>query len=223
MLLISRSHSIRDPGSFFFKPEVGYRPRYSLKRFEEALRHVSDHSISTSPLQPIGSLAKTARQVEICIGVITAKRPFQQNLDTTLGSILDNLSKNQRSTISLHVLFAQTNPADHPDYTQPWLSSLADSVLTYEQLEAPMSSITRMERNKDVLRKSLFDYRLTLQWCYEKTDAPWIVILEDDVLAQRDWYEHTMKSLQKIVAWRKHGLIRDWLYLRLFYTEKFLG
>ncbi|KAJ5125361.1 hypothetical protein N7526_007538 [Penicillium atrosanguineum] len=223
LLFTSRSHSARDPGSFFFKPEAGYRPRYSLKRVEEALQHVSDHSISTSPLQPIGSPAKAARHAEICIGVISVKRPFQQNLDTTLGSILDTLSKDQRSTISLHILFAQTNPADHPDYTQPWLSNLADNVFTYEHLGAPMSSIMRLERNRDVRRKSLFDYRLALKSCYEKTEAPWIMILEDDILAQRDWYEHTTKSLQKIVEWRQQGLIRDWLYLRLFYAEKFLG
>lgn len=223
LLLISHSHSARDPGSFFFKPEAGYRPRYSLKRVEEALRHVSDHSISTSPPQSISTSATTARHAEVCIGVITVKRPFQQNLDTTLGSILDTLSEDQRSTIYLHVLFAQTNPADHPDYTQPWLSNLADNVFTYEHLGAPMSSITRLERTRDVHRKSLFDYRLALKLCYEKTKAPWIVILEDDILAQRDWYKHTMNSLQNIVAWREQGLVRDWLYLRLFYTEKFLG
>jgi len=161
--------------------------------------------------------------VDICIGIVTVKRPFQQNLDTTMGSILDTLSKEQRSTLTLQVLFAQTNPADHPDYTQPWVSSIADHVLTYDHLDAPMSAIARLERHRDIHRKSLLDYRLALKSCYEKTDAQWIVILEDDVLAQRGWYENTMESLQKIVDWKQQGRIKDWLYLRLFYTEKFLG
>jgi GR25 family glycosyltransferase involved in LPS biosynthesis len=86
-----------------------------------------------------------------------------------------------------------------------------------------MSAVARLERHRDIHRKSLLDYRLALKSCYDKTDAQWIAILEDDVLAQRDWYENTMKSLQKIVDWRQQGRIRDWLYLRLFYTDKFLG
>jgi hypothetical protein len=223
LLFLSRSRSARDPGSFFFQPEAGYKPHYSLKRVEEALQYISNHSRSELPLQPISSSAKAAKHADICIGVITVKRPFSQSLDTTLGSILDKLSEAQRSTIALQVLFAQTNPAEHPDYAQPWVSNLADDVFTYEHLEAPMSSITRLERNRDIHRKSLFDYRLALKSCYDKTGAQWIVILEDDLLAQRDWYADTMKSLQQIVDWRQQGLIRDWLYLRLFYTEKFLG
>ena len=223
LLLLSRSRSARDPGSYFFLPEAGYRPRYSLTRVEESLRYVSGQNHSTRPLHPISSSAKAAQRVDICIGIITVKRPFQQNLDTAMGSILDTLSKDQRSTIILQVLFAQTNPVDHPDYAQPWVSNIADRVLTYDLLDAPMSAVTRLERHRDIHRKSLLDYRLALKSCFERTNAQWIVILEDDVLAQRDWYENTMKSLQNIVHWRQQGRIRDWLYLRLFYTEKFLG
>lgn len=52
-------------------------------------------------------------------------------------------------------------------------------------------------------------------------------MLEDDVVAQREWYEHTLRSLRTVMIAREeesHRTIKkNWLYLRLFYTEKFLG
>ncbi|KAL3476775.1 hypothetical protein BJX99DRAFT_136553 [Aspergillus californicus] len=224
LLIVYRFRSARDPGSFFFQPEVGYRPQYSLTRIDESLGYLREYNQSFSdPVHPQRNFTSASDNASICVGIVTVRRPLQNNLDTTVASILDNLSDEERSTLSIHVLFALTSPTDHPDYNQPWLPNVVDRVLTYEQLNAPISTIHKYEQRKDIKRKSIIDYTLSLKSCYEDSNAPWIMLLEDDVVAQRAWYNSTMQSLETVQSMRSHGAIKDWLYLRLFYTEKFLG
>ncbi|KAJ5086894.1 hypothetical protein NUU61_008201 [Penicillium alfredii] len=216
--------SAEDPGSHFFQPEKGYQPRYSLTRIEEALRFLATFNLSaTVPAHNNKNGSAVSENIDMCAGIVTVKRPMQQNLDTTVGSILDGLSRDQWSSLELQVLFAQTNLTDHPDYGQPWVANLVDHVLTYDQLNASIDTLRHFEQEKNVQGKSLIDYRLSLEACYYKTDAKWFLMLEDDVVAQKKWYGQTMQSLRKAKEWQEKGKIHDWLYLRLFYTEKFLG
>ncbi|KAI9369305.1 hypothetical protein BJX61DRAFT_161510 [Aspergillus egyptiacus] len=224
LLLLFRFRSARDPGSFFFQPELGYRPEYSLQRIDESLDYLRPYNQSLNdPAHPQRNFTTASDDATICVGIVTVKRPLQQNIDTTVASILDHLSEQERNTISVHVLFALTTPTDHPDYNEPWLANVVDRILTYEQLDAPISLLRQYEQNKDVKRKSIIDYSLSLKSCYEDSNAPWIMMLEDDVVAQRAWYNHTLRSLETIQSWHTSGSIKDWLYVRLFYTEKFLG
>ncbi|KAL2807997.1 hypothetical protein BJX63DRAFT_53780 [Aspergillus granulosus] len=224
LFVVSRFRSARDPGSYFFQPEEGYRPHYSIQRIDESLEYLRPYNQSfNDPDHPARNFTTTSDDATICVGIVTVKRPLQQNIDTTVASILDNLSAEERSTISIHVLFALTSPADHPDYNQPWLPNIVDRVLTYEQLDAPISILRGLEEQKDVKRKSIIDYQLSLKSCYEDSNAPWIMMMEDDVVAQRAWYNRTLESLETIKSWRSRGSIKNWLYVRLFYTEKFLG
>ncbi|PYH99910.1 integral membrane protein [Aspergillus ellipticus CBS 707.79] len=225
LVLLGLCHfwSARDPGSYFFQPNEGYRPEYSVQRIHESLEWLSayNHSDAMGPSLPDISPphAKSA-----CVGIVTVKRPLQQDLDTTVGSILDTLTPEQRAALTVQVLFALSDPSDHPDYNQTWLTNVVDRVLTYDDLaDAPGWIILNLEKKKNIKKKSLIDYRLGLQACYDMTDAPWIIMLEDDVVAQRNWYEHTMRSVQRIEDWHRADAIKDWLYVRLFYTEKFLG
>ncbi|KAL2868763.1 uncharacterized protein BJX67DRAFT_36626 [Aspergillus lucknowensis] len=224
LFIVSRFRSARDPGSYFFRPEEGYRPQYSLQRIDESLEYLRPYNQSfNDPAHPPRNFTAASDDATICVGIVTVKRPLRQNIDITVASILDNLSEQERSTISVHVLFALTSPADHPDYTQPWLPNVVDRVLTYDQLDAPIAVLRRLEEKKDVKRKSIIDYYLSLKSCYEDSNAPWIMMLEDDVVAQRAWYNRTLQSLENIQSWRRSGAIKNWLYVRLFYTEKFLG
>ncbi|KAI9931435.1 hypothetical protein ASPWEDRAFT_25686 [Aspergillus wentii DTO 134E9] len=213
------SNSARDPGSIFFRPSHGYRPEYSAKRVDEALKYVSAFNQSSTH----SNQSLTTEGVEMCIGIVTVKRPLVQNLDVTVGSLLDGLSPEQRSAVSLQVLFAPTNAWTHPDYGQPWVPNIIDRVLTYEDFDAPITDLMRLERKHRIAEKSLVDYRLALNSCYNQTDAPWILMVEDDVVAQKKWYDHTMQSLETIKDGQRRGAIYNWFYLRLFYTEKFLG
>ncbi|OJZ92436.1 hypothetical protein ASPFODRAFT_121089 [Aspergillus luchuensis CBS 106.47] len=223
LIIICHFRSARDPGSFFFQPTEGYRPGYSLQRIHESLEWLSAFNRSDNvPPRPVSHVSPP-REKTACVGIVTVKRPLQQDLDTTVASILDTLSPEQRAALTVQVLFALSKPSDHPDYNQTWLSNVVDHVLTYDDVDAPGYIIMNLEKKNNIKKKSLIDYRLGLQACYDMTDAPWIIMLEDDVVAQRNWYEHTMRSVQQVEDWRRHDTIKDWLYLRLFYTEKFLG
>ncbi|KAI9038329.1 uncharacterized protein KD926_010865 [Aspergillus affinis] len=224
LLIFCRFNSARDPGSAFFQPKVGYRPLYSPQRIEESLQFLSTLNQSAElSAQPARNRSAPIRNVDVCVGIVTVKRPLHQNFDTTIGSILDKLTPEQRSTLAVQVLFALTNATDHPDYQQPWVPNAIDRVLTYDDFGEHRRSLRHLERVGNIKKKSLIDYRLSLQSCYEDTDASWFVMLEDDVLAHKSWYAQTMESLRRIDEWKRNGLVHDWLYLRLFYTEKFLG
>ncbi|PKY04702.1 hypothetical protein P168DRAFT_137697 [Aspergillus campestris IBT 28561] len=222
LLLFCHSNSARDPTSFFFQPDVGYRPQRSLQRIDESIQYLSTFNHSFTPHSTADQTAPTSN-VDLCIGIVTVKRPLQQNLDQTVGSLLDGLTPTQRRRVVLHLLIAEPNPGDHPTYHHPWVSNVVDRVLTYDDVDAPQSTIRRLVRNKLINKKSLIDYKLSLDACYDHTDAPWIMMLEDDVVTQKNWYEPTTRSLDRITEWDERDAVADWLYLRLFYTEKFLG
>jgi hypothetical protein len=216
-------NSSRDPGSYFFDPDEGYRPQYSIHRIQEVLQFLSKVNHSSPVPESLATNSASSTEKTICVGTVTVKRPFLQNLDVTVGSLLDGLSPVQRSGLSLHVLFAHRDPYHHPDYARPWVHSLIDRVLTYDNLNAPLESLIQVEKEKRIGEKSLFDCRLVFESCYRDTDAPWIMMLEDDVLAHRNWYEHTLNAIDTIMSWERQGKIKNWLHLRLFYTEKFIG
>ncbi|KAG2411949.1 hypothetical protein HFD88_009505 [Aspergillus terreus] len=223
LLLYCSFNSARDPGSAFFQPRAGYQPVHSPTRIKESLGYLSSYNATAADLE-LDPHATTTQNASLCVGVVTVRRPLIQTLDMTVGSVLEGLTPDQRSSLALHVLFAVTHPADHPLYQHPWVANVVNRTLTYGWLDdAPLTSLRRLEMSRNYKKKSLIDYRLALQSCYDYTDAPWIMMLEDDVLAQGAWYNHTMRSIQNIEAWKEQGRIRDWLYLRLFYTEKFLG
>lgn len=62
----------------------------------------------------------------------------------------------------------------------------------------------------------MFDYEYLLSKCVD-TGSDWTMIVEDDVLAKQGWYAQATDVLSNIQL-RMQGL--EWLYLRLFYTEK---
>ncbi|KAF7589979.1 hypothetical protein BBP40_003470 [Aspergillus hancockii] len=226
LFFFCRANSARDPGSYFFQPREGYRPEYSFTRIKESLQYLARFNQTAAPPELSSHRTQsTTEHVDLCVGIVTVKRPLQQNIDTTVASLIDGLSKKQRSTISVHVLFALTTPSDHPDYNHPWVTNAIDRVLTYETQNASIDYLKVLERsNKYTPEKSLIDYSLSLRSCYEGTDAPYFLMLEDDVVAQRSWYETTTQAIRKIEEWTHHGTVnKDWLYLRLFWTEKFLG
>lgn len=65
----------------------------------------------------------------------------------------------------------------------------------------------------------MFDYQYLLKKCVD-TGSDWIMIIEDDVLAKEGWYIQATDALRDIqMRMKRH----EWLYLRLFYTEKLFG
>ena len=202
----------RDPTSFFFNPSIGYRRVYSLKRELQADAFIEAANRSTSAIKPQASPS-------ICLGIATVARSKEQYIRRTIGSLLEGLTEPQRSSIHLAVFFAQTNPHEHPIYNEPWLKNVVDEVVEYAVRSDEMARLHSLEESHQFWNKSMYDYEYLLRKCLD-TSAPWIMTVEDDVLAKERWYPKALNALADIQTQVKK---QEWLYLRLFYTEKLFG
>ena len=210
-----RTHYFRDPTSHFFDPIRGYSKIYSNIRQAQADTFIlfSNTSYSSSYI-----LSNASRSPTLCIGVTTVARPKEQYIRGTIGSLLQGLSDDQRREIHLILFIANTEPHTHPIYGERWIENLPDTVLGYEEVqEDQLVKLKHWETAKDYAAKSLFDYVYLLDYCY-RTKSPYIAMIEDDVLAVDGWFLRVAAAVNKVTS---NG--DDWLYIRMFYTEIFLG
>jgi hypothetical protein len=215
--LYVRHISSRDPGSLFFDPNTAYNPGYSAIRQQQA-----EHFVAAANDAPPYRLGDGA--AKLCVGVPSIARDGARYLRTTVGSLLAGLTPEERDDIRLIAFIPHTQPDIHPAYHEPWLRNLVDQVLVYDLPQAELNRIAELEKDKGLLReKGLFDYTYLLKTCFA-TGTPYIAIIEDDVIAMDGWYHRTVGGIRK--AESQSGLRtspEDFLYLRLFYTEEFLG
>lgn len=206
--------SARDPTSYFFDERKGYERSYSLHREKQAYAFIDSVNSTDSPA-PAAST-----QPLMCVGVATVKRPTaEQYVRGTIGSLLEGLSDAERTQIYLITFIAHTDPTAHTIYKEPWLKAVSDKVLTYDIPQEEMAELRRFEEEHIARNKSMYDYRYLLDNCL-KTEAKWIAIVEDDVIARAGWYGKAMNSVRDIQVQAGHG---TWLYMRMFYTEVFMG
>jgi len=91
----------------------------------------------------------------------------------------------------------------------------------YDVLPEQMQELQVLEEQRDFSTKAVFDYSYALESCYN-TQAPWIVIFEDDVILGDGWLVKTLQALSDIR--QQHGADdHDWLFLRLFNQERSIG
>jgi hypothetical protein len=216
------SISARDPTSVFFNPRKGYAPRYSAIRRQQAEAFISAHHDAPAPIIPKASSYSTTRK--LCVGIPSFKRDGVQYLPDAVGSLLEGLTPSERQEIYLIVFIPHSNPSVHQAYNEAWLPGLVDHVLTYESGVDRMQYIRNMEREGGrFVEKGLFDYSYLLTKCAEQF-TPYIAIFEDDTVAMDGWYHRTIAAI--LDAEQQAALHRakpEFLYLRLFYTEEFLG
>ena len=205
----------RDPTSFFFDPARGYERHYSLTRQEEAEVFVQNSNSTTSR-------TPARKDPQLCVGVATVGRDEEQYVRSTIGSLLDDLTSTERAEIYLVVLIAHTTPSDHPIYGEQWLMNVVDKVLLYDVDQHKTDDLMTWELEKDYRKKAIFDYTYVLQKCHDR-GAQWIAMIEDDTLAVKGWYPKAIEALEKADALQPGTHEKDWLYLRLFFTEEFLG
>ena len=232
LLLIRQCNvnNYRDPTSVFFDPVRGYQRHYSLARQREAEAYLENSSWQS----PSGKSPHDRTKPKLCVGIATiarastnASQEQEQYVRATIGSLLDGLDGDtERPEIQLVVLIAHTDPKDHPIYEELWLLNAADKVLTYGGVpDAQKEELTTWEREKNYVRKAIFDYTFVLEKC-ASTGAQWIAMVEDDTLAVKNWYPRAMAALEQAddrLRVQADGGETDWLYLRMFYTEEFLG
>ena len=236
------SLSSHDPSSYFFSSSHGYDKSYSLLREEQALAFINDTNSGSETSSTATSPPPTSPSM--CIGVATVARPTTQYITLTIGSIFEGLTPDQRAQIHFVFFIAHTDPTAHPVYHEPWTRNLPDTQLTYMGLStSQMSSLRNWESEHDYRSKGLFDYSYLLSACTTKTSAPYVAILEGDILAARGWYPRALAAAEHIDNLDTYdedhpfyspehtptGTLHpdlpqaSWLYLRLFHTETYLG
>jgi hypothetical protein len=98
--------------------------------------------------------------------------------------------------IHLILFIAHTDPNAHPAYSEKWLSAVADTLLLYDLKAEEFEHIRRLEMEAGLRReKGLFDYTYLLKACHAVA-TPYILMLEDDVVAMDGWYHRTRKALE---------------------------
>ncbi|KAL5339527.1 hypothetical protein BJX70DRAFT_363902 [Aspergillus crustosus] len=221
LIFVARYTSSRDPTSVFFQPSKGYEPIYSTLRTTQAAKYIQDtENNEHGPWE-----WRSSPTPSICIGVATVARKNARYFKTMVGSLIEGLSEAERADMHLILFIAHTDPSVHPAYAEPWLQRVADQVLLYDEATVNISHIHNLETGEERLsarEKALFDYTYLLRAC-EGVGAEHVAMLEDDVLAMDGWYHRTRQALASIKQQMAEKREPKWLYLRLFYTERFLG
>lgn len=212
LIQLCRHAFYRDPTSAFFDPSRAYEHVYSMQRQRQATDFIQAANSSVKK-NPLGG-----PQTTMCLGIATVKRPDEQYVRPAFGSLLEGLAEDERKHIHTVVLIGHTDPQQHPIYHETWLENTSDKVLTYDTSNTTQFDLlVKWEKDKDYRRKAIYDYIYLLETCIQ-SGAAWITMVEDDTVAVKGWYPRAMAALD--VADSKST---DWLYLRLFFTEKFFG
>lgn len=144
--------------------------------------------------------APKASSPGLCVGIASIARHGVRYFKSTVGTVLEGLSEAERADIHLILFIAHTNASDHPAYSEPWLHALPDQLLLYDPEEVDIPHIRSLETDEAKVsgrEKALFDYTYLLRAC-EKVNAPYSVILEDDVVAMDGWHHRTKEALSSV-------------------------
>ncbi|KAF2135493.1 uncharacterized protein K452DRAFT_239276 [Aplosporella prunicola CBS 121167] len=229
--LYLRRRCDHDPSSAFFAPYRAHTPRYSAVRKHEAAHFILDAERSAPFALPFANRsaaeleAADAPGPELCVGIATVARKGARYFRHAVGSVLDGLDDEERKRLHLLLFIAQTDPAMHPAAGEKWIDNVADTVVRgYDGVEGEeLDRIKGWEREQGLFRqKGLFDYAYLLEQC-DKTGARYTVVLEDDVVAMKGWLPRVEEALKAAEAKTHEWGEESFLYLRLFYTEQFLG
>ena len=205
--------SAPDPSSLFFKIRIGYERRYTSVRINEATEFIAKSQSSNLEL-------KASTDPSICLAIPTVQRNGIMYFDLLVGSLLDGLSNEEQTDIIVLPFIANIDPHAHHAYNQTWLHTLTDTVFTYENVSLIDKARMRSQESPDGHKnKALFDYSYMLRRCLE-TNAPYISMLEDDVIAADGWYRRTKAAVQEMENMAEY---RSSLYLRLFYNTRIQG
>lgn len=220
-IIYVRSVTSRDPGSWFFDPSTAYDPHYTTVRSHQAESFI----VAASTAAPFHRSRHSEEPFRLCVGIPSIAREGVHYLRTTVGSLLEGLTQRERDGIHLIVFIPHSDPEVHPAYHEPWLANLADETLQYNISKEQFDHIVEMEHEQALFReKGLYDYTYLMKACHA-TGAPYIAIFEDDVIAMDGWYHRTLSGIGEAhrECLRNNRESSDFLYLRLFYTEEFLG
>jgi hypothetical protein len=234
LVLYCYIYSYDDPSSIFYRSEEAFTQRYSRTRSLEADSFLLD--LQSSKATRVKNQAGTSTKNYLCIGIPSLSRATEDFLPRTLASLSDTLTADEREMIRIVVLLANKPPSSHSAYGTRWLEQLADEIIVYEPSngviseqipENPYHNISFEVQNAGQPRGSSrvenmrLDHSVLVESC-RASESLYFALVEDDVITSRDWFRRLKRGLQHVE--RQSRLAeRDWVYLRLFYSELFMG
>ncbi|KAF4497623.1 integral membrane [Fusarium agapanthi] len=226
-LIWSYHNSYDDPSSFFYKSRIAFNRRYS------ALREKQVDEYLEREIFPVAHKQRTEVQVDnefLCIGIPSINRTTSGFLAHTVGSLVDTLTPNERNQIHIVVLLADKDPTKHFAYGKDWLFGLADDVLVYSdntKTESKLNykvlphDVRGMGRSDDRVENIRLDHSVLFEAC-RRRDPTYFALIEDDIIATPDWFTRFKKGVIEVEQ-KATDAHKDWMYLRLFYSEIFMG
>ncbi|KAG5752720.1 hypothetical protein H9Q69_007383 [Fusarium xylarioides] len=226
-LLWSYHNSYDDPSSFFYKSRIAFNRRYS------ALREKQVNEYLEREIFPVAHKQRTEVQVDnefLCIGIPSINRTTSGFLAHTVGSLVDSLTPNERNQIHIVVLLADKDPTRHFAYGKDWLFGLADDVLVYSNDSKTDSKLNYkvlphdvrgMGRSDDRVENIRLDHSVLFEAC-RRRDPTYFALIEDDIIATPDWFTRFKKGVMEVEQ-KATDAHQDWMYLRLFYSEIYMG
>ncbi|KAJ5334970.1 hypothetical protein N7452_007373 [Penicillium brevicompactum] len=205
--------SYRDPTSFFFDPNRAYERRYSSARIAEAEDFLRDARGMKKPARPETSTPT------ICVGISTVARRREQYVGLTVASLLEGLSETERKSVFLNLLIGNTDPSTHPSFSEEWIETLPDRLITYQHDNPDFERLKHWEEGGFYRNKTIYDYTHLLKNCYD-TGAEYVAMLEDDTLAVKGWLPSALQALDDV---KQRTANTNWIYMRLFYVDDLLG
>ncbi|KAH7203199.1 region-domain-containing protein [Fusarium oxysporum] len=229
---ICRLYTFSDPSSFFYDSGRAYETRYSDIRQRQAdelldiAEHFPEEELAKLPLfNNIANTIPRDSEKSICVGIPSVTRERQQFLPRAVASLVQGLSLEQRQAIHIVVLLADDDPTSHPAFRKRWLDRLVDEVLLYGNSSTTDASDRyrsvasdhsyELSRNDRVHR----DYATLMTACREQI-AEYFALVEDDIIAAHNWLGRLSTALDKL---ERTEDAKNWLYLRLFYSETYMG
>jgi hypothetical protein len=190
-------------------------------RAAEAEEYIRNPPARVTPINPVDKL--------LCIGIPSINRTTQSFLASTVATLSDTLTPEERASIRIVVLLADKSPSKHFAYGQEWLEPLVDEVLLYGEPPNGSTAYRRIPfdlkegniRGDTRVENMRLDHSALVETCRQH-DYPYFALVEDDIVAMRDWFPRFKKGLA-FVEKTTEETKREWIYLRLFYSEILMG
>ncbi|WAO87321.1 Hypothetical protein NCS54_00462600 [Fusarium falciforme] len=227
-------NSYDDPSSFFYDADRAFDRSFSAVREAEVEEYLRRDVYPAVEL-PDRTDAPVAGEF-LCIGIPSINRTSSAFLAHAVGSLVDALTPEERNSIHIAVLLADKDPKRHFAYGKEWLFNLADEVLVYENTDVSETTdettsnlnytvlphdVRGVGRSDDRVENIRLDHSVLFEVC-RKRDPSYFALVEDDVIASRDWFIRFKKGVAQVEKQAKDSGT-DWIYLRLFYSELFMG
>ncbi|KAK0636623.1 hypothetical protein B0T17DRAFT_519532 [Bombardia bombarda] len=233
LLVFCYFNSYDDPSSIFYDANRAYDQRFSRLRAAEADEYIQSLPATKPSPSPSPSPTPSTDKI-LCIGIPSINRTTVSFLPSTIATLTDTLTPAERASVYLVVLLADKPPATHSAFGQSWLENIADQVLIYSDPPPPSTTNNTAVYHKIPLNlhngsprgpgrveNMRLDHSALVEAC-RAHGSQYFALVEDDIVASRDWFPRFRTGLARVEQ-QAAATNRDWIYLRLFYSELFMG